>query len=80
MNNWRKILGNLDGPGGGFIPTNKGYMTPEDIVGDLTYRSYAYNRDRSPDITPEQWKTVFGPKVDIMERRYQQELSDREVE
>lgn len=38
----------------------------------MVYRCYKYNRDRSPDITPEQWKVVFD-NVDLMELRYQKE-------
>ena len=34
--------------------------TPQDIVDSLIYRSYAHNRDISPDVTPERWARVFG--------------------
>ena len=44
----------------GFIPTNEGQMTPEDIIDHLTYSNYAFNRDISPNITPEQWAKLFG--------------------
>ena len=60
----------------GFISTNNGQMTPEDIVDDLTYINYAFNRDISPTITPEQWAKLYGPSTDKMEHRYQQEIFD----
>lgn len=60
-------------PGESFIPTSNGYQTPDDIVSDLTYRNYAYNRDISPDITPERWEKIYGPVTQAMEKRYQKE-------
>ncbi|MCK9543225.1 MAG: hypothetical protein M0R03_14485 [Novosphingobium sp.] len=87
---WRQKLAEIDPPEG-FIPTNKGMLPPEDLVDELTYSSYAYNRDISSRITPESWKRMmnygFDPilnkdviernnaKVDAMERRYQRELA-----
>ena len=78
--NWRKVLADLDIPDG-FIPTNKGMFSPGDLVDDLTYSSYAYNR--SLGITSEGWKKMVNygiddpeiiqrnnAKVDAMERRY----------
>lgn len=48
------------------------------LLGDLTYRTYAHNRDTSPDITPRSWKKVFGyAEVDAMEARYQ---ADRAIQ
>jgi hypothetical protein len=41
------------------------------IIDDCIYLNYRYNRDRSPDITPEGWKTIFGNKVDKYEVWYQ---------
>ncbi len=43
------------------------------IVDELTYRCYAYNRQRTPQYPPEQWKCVFG-NVDAMEKRFQAEV------
>jgi hypothetical protein len=60
-------------PSEGFIPTNRGMQTPDDIVSDLTFLNYAYNRDRSPEITPERWAKVYGPNTETMEMRYQRE-------
>lgn len=78
--NWRKILAN-ENPPEGFIPTDKGMLTPEDLVDELTYGSYAYNR--SLGISPDGWKKMMNygindvswiqknnAKVDAMERRY----------
>lgn len=45
-----------------------------ELIADLTYQTYAYNRGRSPDITPESWKAIFvGDDVDAFEARYQAE-------
>jgi len=46
-------------------------MRLEDLVIDLMYEAYAWNRDRTPDITPERWKKILGPEVDLMEAKYQ---------
>lgn len=78
--NWRKVFSN-ENPPEGFIPTNKGMFTPEDLVDELTYRSYAYNRSlgSSPDgwkkmmnygINDVSWIQKNNAKVDAMERRY----------
>lgn len=48
-------------------------MTPEQIVNELMYRCYEFNRQRNPEITPEQWAAIFGNGVNAMERRFQQE-------
>ena len=47
--------------------------TPTGLVDELTYATYTFNRQRSPDITPGRWKKVFGEAVTQLERRYQQE-------
>ena len=47
------------------------------IVDELTYRSYAYNREASPDTTPEELEVRFsGIAVDQMEERFQEGKSD----
>ena len=46
--------------------------TPQQLVNELTYTSYKFNRQRSPDLTPDQWTKVY-PNVDRLEARYQQE-------
>lgn len=50
---------------------------PSQIVADATYRSYATNRIRSPQILPTEWKRVFGNAVNAMEQRFQQERRAR---
>ena len=42
------------------------------FIDELTYSCYKYNRDRSPDITPEQWGKIFA-NANILEQKYQQE-------
>lgn len=46
--------------------------TPREIVDELTYRNYAYNREKAPAITPEQWAKVYGDTT-TLETRYQEE-------
>lgn len=43
------------------------------LVDELTYSCYVYNRRRSPDITPERWKKVFGAQAETMEMCFQME-------
>lgn len=45
-------------------------MTATSVVGEAVYQSYKYNRERKPEITPEEWKRIFA-NVDEMERRFQ---------
>ena len=42
------------------------------FLDELMYRSYAWNRQQSPNTTPAQWGTLFA-HVEALERRYQQE-------
>ncbi len=44
------------------------------LVDELTYTCYKYNRERSPDITPERWGRIFAD-VELLEQRYQSELT-----
>lgn len=49
--------------------------TSEEVDGfmdELTYQCYHFNRDISPDTTPEQWSKIFA-NVDLLEQRYQKE-------
>ena len=48
-------------------------MKAVEIVDELTYRSYAENRRRSPDISPERWAKVFGVGAVQMEERFHSE-------
>lgn len=44
-------------------------------VDELIYRSYAYNRNRSPHVTPEQWRKCCPMSfTEALEERYQQDL------
>jgi hypothetical protein len=45
-----------------------------EIVQDLIYLSYFHNRKLSPDVTPEQWAGIFGPRVKDLENRFQAEF------
>lgn len=48
-------------------------MRPIPIVNDLIYRNYRFNRLRSPEVTPEEWRVVYGDRVDQLERLFQLE-------
>jgi hypothetical protein len=48
-----------------------------DLMADLTYSNYKFNRERSPHIPPERWAQVFGSSAWVMlEARYQRELTN----
>jgi hypothetical protein len=49
-------------------------MTETELVVDLIYLSYFHNRKLTPDVTPEQWASIFGPRVKDLEDRFQAEL------
>lgn len=46
--------------------------TPAEIIDHLTFASYRFNRDRSPEVAPEQWGRIFAG-VEKLEARYQRE-------
>ena len=60
------------------IPTNHGMLTANEIISDLTYISYRYNRQRSPEITVEEWAhpMVFGARAYEMEKVLQAEVAN----
>jgi hypothetical protein len=43
------------------------------VVDELVYRSYAHNRARSPHVPYEDWRFTFGPRVYLLELRFQGE-------
>ena len=45
------------------------------VMDKLIYKSYCYNRRRSPEITPDKWVKVFGFDTYLMELKYQQEAN-----
>lgn len=47
-----------------------------DLVDELTYINYRYNREISPHITPERWEKSYGPQVRQMEERFQREIAN----
>lgn len=49
-------------------------MSDVEIVDELTYRSYSYNRERFPEITPQRWVTIY-PSAEAMERRFQESIN-----
>jgi hypothetical protein len=44
----------------------------KEFIDELIYRSYKYNRQRSPEIPAEKWKTIFQNATE-MENRLQSE-------
>jgi hypothetical protein len=55
-------------------------LTPSQLVDELTYRCYEFNRRETPGTTPEQWSVIFGPKTHAMEERYQHEIGQQAAE
>ncbi len=49
------------------------------LIDELTYSCYKYNRQRSPDITPDRWRCCFS-NVEALEQKYQQELAQVKME
>ena len=47
--------------------------TYRQLVSEATYTCYRYNRNRSPDVTPEQWGRIF-PNVELLEQQYREEI------
>lgn len=86
QSSWRKILSEYD-PAPGFIPTNNGMRTSEDIIDEASYNSYAANRDYDkddPNYDPEKsrlrwrkfWMKHAGwpeEKINKFEKRYARE-------
>lgn len=56
------------------IPTNRGLLTPEQIVGECTYINYATNRRT---ISAERLARIFGRAAPALEARYLQELREQ---
>lgn len=50
------------------------HETAIEMVDELTFSSYSYNRSRSPHVTPEQWRKCCPGFSQAMEDRYQKEL------
>ena len=43
---------------------------PQEIISELDYSCYRFNRQESPHVTPEQWAKIFGPSTQAMETRF----------
>jgi len=48
-------------------------MTPSELLQELAYANYAYNRRLSPEIPPAEWRKTIPEFTEAMEQRYQQE-------
>jgi hypothetical protein len=53
---------------------NETTTTFKELIDELTYRSYSYNRQRSLEIPAEHWRKVFS-NADNMEKRFQTEVN-----
>jgi hypothetical protein len=42
-----------------------------DILDDIIYLNYRYNRERSPEIPYTKWKLIYGDKVNKFEVWYE---------
>ncbi len=49
-------------------------ITVAELLDELTYANYKFNRQRSPDITPEQWSKIYR-NVGALEARFQADLT-----
>lgn len=47
--------------------------TLEAFVSDLKYRSYAFNRQRSPEVEPDRWVLIYGVDAYLYEVIFQKE-------
>jgi hypothetical protein len=55
-------------------------VNPKEVVSSLIYVNYKHNRTISPEVTPEQWEPVYGPKAtQRMEAQLQAELFREEL-
>lgn len=53
-------------------------MNEQCIISQLTYISYATQRDQAPDISPYRWGKIYGQAtVEEMEEIYQREQEDK---
>jgi hypothetical protein len=43
----------------------------KDILDDMIYLNYRFNRESNPDISVERWKGIYGDRVDTYEVWYQ---------
>ena len=50
-------------------------QSAEDLLKELSYKSYRYNRERAPDISAQSWALVFIDAEEF-EARYQREISN----
>lgn len=46
------------------------------IVDELIYKSYTYNRQRFPDIAPDKYTAIFGADAYLMELKYQEDIKN----
>jgi|HubBroStandDraft_5_1064220.scaffolds.fasta_scaffold236968_2 hypothetical protein len=54
------------------------HYTDRQIVDELTYTSYATQRDNSPEVIPERWGKIYGVEpAQLMEERYQAEQEEK---
>jgi len=49
------------------------------ILDDIIYMGYRVNRERSPEISPERWKAIYGDRVDVYELWFQADTILSEV-
>jgi len=49
------------------------------VINELTYRSYRWNRLLTPEVDAARWQLIFGPAAIEMEARFQRERLESEV-
>lgn len=54
-------------------------MKPAQVISELTYSCYKFNRETFPETTSEQWAAIFGNKTDALEARFTAETTRRRM-
>lgn len=45
----------------------------KNVIDELKYRSYRYNRNKFPEIAPDRYTAIFGVDAYLYEMRFQKE-------
>jgi hypothetical protein len=50
------------------------------LIDQLKYKSYCYNRNRSPEISPDKFAIIYGMDAYLYEVLYQKELKNEDTQ
>ena len=56
------------------------HETITNIINDMKYKSYRYNRHISPEIHPDRYAVIFGVDTYLYEALYQKELKNGNIQ